>query len=177
MQPVLLSHLTVDCEKIIKISPAIEFECVVEGKNLKAKLTHQEDNGLQFIYHISFSDGHTALFVAPIHGGKWQDENFASPYARAIEDDLNAFSGFLPSKPPFCIRLKGSREAFNVWVLPHVFKPHHYSVSYLGDYRFDLRKTRLWEASSVRTDTSINEEIASIVCKSIEQRIVQPQLF
>ncbi|MDQ3278213.1 MAG: hypothetical protein M3Q06_07795 [Bacteroidota bacterium] len=177
MPATVANLLTVDCENITSIVPAIVFECEVEGKKLKAKITHQEDNGLQFIYHISFSDGHAATFVSPMEGGQWYNEQLASPYARAIRDDLNAFYGFLPAKPPICVRLKSDREAFNVWVVPHVMKALHYSVFYKGDYRFDVRKTGGWEANSVRENSVIDREIAAIVCKNIEDRILQPQLF
>lgn len=177
MQPALLSHLTVDCDSIAEIEPAISFECLVEGKKLLANITHVEDNGEQFIYRISFSDGYVASFVAPMQGGKWQDKNLASPYAKAIADDLNAFCGFLPSRPPLCLRLKGEKESFNVWVVPFVFKADHYSVFYKGDYHFDVRRTGVWEASSVRTDAIINREIASIVCKNLGKQVLQPELF
>lgn len=177
MQISLLSDVTVNCESIIAIEPPVEFDCVVEGKKLKAKITHQEDNGIQFIYHIAFSDGHTASFVASIQGGTWNDGSFASAYAKAIHDDLNAFCGFVPRKPPIAIRLKGEQGAFNVWVVPHVFKPQHYYVFYKGDYRFEVRKTKVWEAKTVREGTVINQEIAAIVCKNVEQRLLQPQLL
>lgn len=176
MQTAREKRFTVDCENIIRIDPAISFECQVHGKRLLANITHQEDNGLQFIYHISFSDGHAATFVAPIEGGKWYDEKLASPYAQAIKDDLNAFCGFLPAKPPVCIRLKSNREAFNVWIVPQV-KPLHYTVFYKGDYRFDVRKSGGWEANSVREGSIIDDEIAAIVCQNIDRRILQPTLF
>lgn len=172
-----LSHLTVNCDTVTDILYAIEFTCVVEGKKLLASITHQEDNGVQFIYRIRFSDGHTASFVAPMQGGKWHHENFASPYAKAIQDDLNAVCGFLPGKPPFCIRLKGEKDAFNVWVVPHVYKPFHYAVFYKGDYQFDVRKTKVWEANSVRENSYINQEIAAIVCRNVEEKLGQPQLW
>lgn len=177
MQLPLLSEFAVSCDSITEISPAIEFETTVEGKRIKARITHQEDNGLQFIYHIAFSDGYTASFVAPLQGDRWHNEDFASPYAKAIRDDLNAICGFLPKKPPFCIRLKSDRGAFNVWAIPHVFKTHHYSVFYKGDYRFDLRKTKIWQAKSVRENIDIDQEIAALVCRNIEERILQPQLW
>jgi hypothetical protein len=150
MQLPLLSELTVSCDAVTEISPALEFDCLVEGKKLTARLTHQEDNGVQFIYRI---------------------------YAKAICDDLNAICGFLPAKPPVCIRLKGEKEPFNVWAVPHVYKPLHYTVFYKGYYRFDLRKTTVWEAKSVRENSSINGEIASLVCRNIEKRLLQPQLW
>lgn len=177
MQTTQEKRFTVDCENIIRIDPAITFECQVDGKRLLAKITYQEDNGIQYIYHISFSDGHAASFVAPIEGGKWYDEKLASPYAKAIKDDLNAFCGFLPSKPPVCIRLKSNREAFNVWIVPQVMKSLHYTIFYKGDYRFDVRKGNGWEANSVRENSIIDKEIAAIVCQNIDQRILQPVLF
>ena len=98
MQLPLLSQLSVSNDRITPIEPAIVFDCVVDGKKLKARITHQEDNGVQFIYHISFSDGHAATFVAPLEAGPWHNEDLASPYARAIRDDLDAFCGFSPQK-------------------------------------------------------------------------------
>jgi hypothetical protein len=177
MQIPFLSDVTINCESITPIHPPVEFDCVVEGKKLKATITHQEDNGFQFIYHISFSDGHAATFVASIQGGKWNDHSFASVYAKAIHDDLNAFCGFVPKRPPFAIRLKSEKDAFNVWVVPHVFKAYHYYVFYQGDYRFEVRKTKVWEAKTVREGNMINQEIASLVCRNIEQRLLQPQLL
>lgn len=177
MQLPLLSNMAVSCDKITPLDPPIAFDCIVEGKKLKATITHQEDNGVQFIYHISFSDGYAATFVAPMEAGAWHDEVLASPYAKAIQDDLNAFCGFLPQKQPFAIRLKSEKEAFNVWIVPHVFKRHHYAIFYKGKYRFDLRKTKVWEAKSVREGHFIDEEIAAISCRNIEQRILQPQLL
>jgi hypothetical protein len=171
MQSTTLSSLTVEGKNIRPLYPSISFDCVVEGKKIKAKITHQEDNSFQFIYHIAFSDGYAASFVAPLEGGKWHDESLASPYAKAIASDLNAFCGFLPSKPPFCIRLKSEKEAFNVWVVPHVYKTNRYAVYYKDDYRFDVRnKKGVWEASSVRTNSDIDGEIAALVCKNIDQR-------
>lgn len=177
MQLPLLSDVSVSNDRITPIEPAIPFDCVVEGKKLKAKITHQEDNGVQFIYHVSFSDGHKATFVAPTEAGAWHNEALASPYTKVIMDDLNSFSGFLPQKPPFAIRLKSEREAFNVWVVPHVNRQRYYAVFYKGEYRFDLRKAKQWEAKSVRDGNFIDQEIASIVCKNIELRILQPQLL
>lgn len=177
MQLPLLSELAVCCDAVTEIYPAIVFDCLVEGRRLTAKLTHQEDNGVQFIYRISFSDGHTASFVAPMQGGKWHNDAFSSPYAQAIRDDLDAICGFLPEKPPFCIRLKGEKDSFNVWVVPHVYKAFHYTVFYKGDYRFDLRKTEMWEAKSVREADAINQEIASIVCRNIELKLLQPEVL
>lgn len=170
MQTPFLSDFTVNCDAIKELFPPIDFYCVVEGKTLKASITHVEDNGLQFIYRIGFSDGHTASFVASMEGDKWHDDKFASPYAKAIHDDLNAFCGFSAKKPPFAIRLKSEKEAFNVWIVPHLFKAFHYTVFYKGDYRFDLRRTNGWEAQSVREASSIDHEIAALVCKNIEQR-------
>ena len=177
MQLPLLSQLAVSCDAITELSPAIEFETLVEGKRVKARITHQEDNGIQFIYHISFSDGYAASFVAPMQGDRWHSEEFSSPYAKAIRDDLNAVCGFLPARPPFCIRLKGNIEVFNVWIVPHVFKLHHYTVFYKGDYQFDLRKSKGWQAKSVRENHQINQEIAALVCRNIDERILQPQLW
>lgn len=177
MQIPLLSDVSVSCDKITTLEPAIVFDCRVEGKKLRAKLTHQEDNGLQFIYHISFSDGHAATFVAPMEAGYWHDEQLASPYAKAIKEDLNAFYGFLPQKPPFAIRLKSDKEAFNVWVVPHVWQRLQYAIFYKGSYRFDLRKTKIWEAKTVREGSFIDQEIAALVCRNIEQRLLQPQLL
>jgi hypothetical protein len=177
MQFPLLSNLAVSCDKITPLEPAVPFDCVVDGKKLKATITHQEDNGIQFIYHISFSDGYTATFVAPLEAGSWHEEALASPYAMAIRDDLNAFCGFLPQKPPIAIRLKSHKEAFNVWVVPHIYTQHQYAVFYKGTYRFDLRNTKIWEAKSVREGHFIDEEIASLVCRNIEQRMMQPQLW
>lgn len=170
MQISLLHQMSVRCDNITQLEPAIPFDCVVEGKKLRATVTHVEDNGQQFIYRIRFSDGHAASFVAPMEAGQWLNESLASPYARAIADDLNAFCGFMPPKPPFCIRLKSETEAFNVWVLPHVLRNGQYSVYYKGDYRFDVRKVKTWEAKSVRENSDINQEIASIVCRNIDER-------
>ena len=177
MQLPLLSNLSVSNERITPIEPAVFFDCVVDGKKMKAKITHQEDNGIQFIYHISFSNGYAAAFVAPLQAGPWHNEDLASPYAKAIHDDLNAFSGFLPQKPPVAVRLKSEKEAFNVWIVPHVTMRQHYAVFYKGEYRFDLRKTKVWEAKSVREESFIDQEIASIACQNIEKRILQPQLL
>lgn len=177
MQTTVENLLTVDCEKITRIFPVIEFDCIVEGKRLSAKVTHQEDNGIHFIYHISFSDGYTASFVAPLEAGDWYDEKLASPYAKAIKDDLNTICGFLPSKPPFCIRLKSERASFNVWIVPHVRMALHYGIFYKGDYRFDVRKENNWEANSLRENSFIDGEIAALVCQNIDKRLVQPVLF
>lgn len=173
MQATLLGNMTVHCDAITAIHPAIVFDCVVEEKRLKATLTHQEDNGIHFIYHISFSDGYTAAFVASMESDKWLDDAPFSKYALAIKDDLNAICGFLPKKPPFCIRLKNEKgEAFNVWIVPHVYKSCHYSIYYRGDYRFDVRKANTWEVRSVRDNRNINQEIAAMVCKNIDQRML-----
>jgi hypothetical protein len=173
MQATLLGNMTVCCDNIVTIHPAIEFDCVVEGKKCKARITHQEDNRLQFIYHITFSDGYAASFVASIESDKWLDDAVSSKYAIAIKDDLNAICGFAPKKPPFCIRLKNDKEeAFNVWVVPHGFKPFHYSVFYRGDYRFDVRKSKSWEVRSVRENSDVNQQIATIVCRNIDQRVM-----
>jgi hypothetical protein len=177
MQLPLLSSVKVSCDTILPLTPTIFFDCQVDGKKLKAEITHQEDNGIQFLYHISFSDGHSATFVAPMEARAWHMDDLASPYANAIKDDLNAFFGFLPQKPPFPIRLKSDKEAFNVWIVPHVYQQHHYAIFYKGVYRFDLRKTSVWEAKSVREESFIDGEIASLVCKNIEQRIREQQLF
>jgi hypothetical protein len=177
MQLPLLSHVSVRCETVTPIIPAISFDCMVEGKKLKATITHQEDNGLQFIYHISFSDGYSATFVAPLEAGAWHEEGLASPYAKAIGLDLQAFCGFLPQKPPFAIRLKSERESFNIWVVPHVYKAGHYTIFYKGEYRFDLRRTKQWEAKSVRENNFIDDEIAAIICRNISQRSPQLQLL
>ncbi len=175
MQLPKLSQFSVCCDAVTALNPAISFDCLVEGKKLKAKITHQEDNGLQFIYHISFSDGYSASFVAPLEAGAWHSNELSSPYAKALEEDLQAFCGFLPQKPPFAIRLKSEKETFNVWVVPHVFKSRHYTVFYKGEYRFDLRQAKQWEAKSVREGSIIDDEIALIVCRNIEQR--SPQLL
>lgn len=173
----LLSDLSVNCETVTRILPAVEFIATVEGKKLIANITHQEDNGVQFIYRISFSDGYAASFVANIQGGRWHNETLPSPYQKAIHDDLHAICGFSPKKPPFCIRLKSQEKVFNVWVVPHVCKPLHYSIFYKGDYQFDVRRAKEWEAKSVRENNVVNQEIASLVCRNIEQRLVQPQLL
>jgi hypothetical protein len=175
MSAAIYSPVTVGCENIKQVVPAIEFFCDVDGRVLKASLTHVEDNGVQFIYHISFSDGHVGSFMAPLEAGRWYDEGLSSAYAKAIHDDLNAFCGFLLNKPPFCIRLKSEKEAFNVWIVPSR-KTAHYSVYYKGDYRFELRKKDCWEVNSVREGAFIDEAIASIVCKNIDRRI-SPLLF
>ena len=177
MQLPLPGHVSVSCDKVTPLDPVIIFDCVVEGKKLRASVTHQEDNGTQFIYHIGFSDGHAASFVAPLQAGNWHNEEFASPYANAIHDDLNAFCGFWPQRPPFAIRLKSDKEAFNVWVVPHVWQRLQYAVFYKGSYRFDLRKTKIWEAKTVREGSFIDQEIAALACRNIEQRILQPALL
>lgn len=168
-----LGSLSVKCENVLPLEREISFDCIVEGKKLTANITHQEDNGYQFIYHISFSDGHKGYFAAPLQAGTWHDEQLASPYANAIAADLNSFYGFLPKKPPFCIRLKSEKEAFNVWIVPHVIKDGLYAVFYKGRYRFDVRKNKTWEAKTVREGWLIDQEIAVLVCKNIEQRSKQ----
>lgn len=172
MQATLLSDMTVHCDNIIALDPVLRFACTVEGKTLQASITHQEDNGLQFIYHIVFSDGYAASFVASMESDKWLNDAVSSRYALAIKDDLNSICGFLPGKPPFCICLQSEKGAFNVWVVPHIYKTGHYSVFYKGDYRFDLRKAKSWEVRSVRDNSDINQQIAAIVCKNIEQRML-----
>lgn len=173
MQTSLFCKLVVSAENLIELPLPIAFDCMVKGKKLKASITHLEKNTAHYIYHISFSDGHTASFVAPREGGKWHDERFASPYARAIADDLNALCGFLPVKPPFSIRLKNDREAFNVWVVPYNSRDGYYSIFYKGHHQFDLRKTNVWEAKEAGKNADYNQEIAAIACKNIEQRMLQ----
>jgi hypothetical protein len=170
MPTTVLSQMAVHCESIVEVTPAIVFDCVVEGRKLKAKITHREDNGVQYIYHISFGDGYAATFVSSLEAGSWHSDHLSSPYAKAIHDDLNAFCGFVLHKPAFCIRLKDEKDAFNVWVVPSAFKASHYSVYYKGDYRFSLRKRKEWEVNTVRESGIIDHQIASIVCKNIEQR-------
>lgn len=173
MQATLLSNMTVRCDRIVTVCPAIEFDCLIEGKKCRARITHIEDNGLQYIYHIGFSDGYSATFVASMESDKWLDDATSSKYALAIKDDLNAICGFSAKKPPFCIRLKNEKEdTFNVWIVPHGYKSYHYSVFYRGDYRFDVRKSKTWEARSVRENHDVNQQIAAIVCRNIDGHLV-----
>lgn len=43
--------------ELIEVVPAIQFSCIVNDKALTATLTHYEENYINYIYHVSFSNG------------------------------------------------------------------------------------------------------------------------
>lgn len=162
---------------VIQISPAIEFTCRVEGKVMKATLTHEEENGYQVIYQISFCDGHTGTYFGSEEDGKWIESGKGpSEYAKAIDADLNAICGFDRSNPPFCISADYNKEVFNVWVVPSRFDKEKHSVHYQNDFRFYLyNKSGEWQPTTVeRHKGYINQNIAEIVKQNITLRSVNP---
>ena len=54
--------------KITPLVPAIEFHCVVAGKELTATVTQVGQSIIEMAYRVCFSDGHEAFYVPGMTG-------------------------------------------------------------------------------------------------------------
>lgn len=160
---------TESLNKVYPLTSSVPFDCIVKGKKLKAYLVAEEENGIQAIYHVSFSDGHKGVFYASDETPEWFEVgNKNSLYSKAIEEDLDAFSLFNRKKPPICLPVSAGENVFNLWVVPSPYDEpgeEKYSVHYNGDFRFNILKTEAGISFTTveRHKDYINQDIARIV--------------
>ena len=153
---------------ICELPQAIEFGCVVEGQALTARLTHAEDDFTQYLYHVQFSDGYKAVFMANWDLQKWVErgQRLPSSYALAISEDLFVINEFNPLYPPFCLSVQVQEEPVKVWAN---YKNESYHVFFKGAYRFFVHPfTGPWKAEAVNHPQSyIVDEIAAAVIQRL----------
>lgn len=154
---------------ICKLPKAIEFGCVVNGKELTASLTHAEDDFTQYLYHVQFSDGYKAVFIVNPQLQKWVEagQSTPSPYASAISEDLFVLNEFSPLYPPFCLFVTVKEEKIKVWATTK--EGECYYVFFKGHYRFFLQNfDGPWTAEIVAHPNSyIVKEIAMAVIQHL----------
>src|SRR5215203_3539517 len=76
--------------RVVELRPKISFPCTVNGKELTATITHTEYTGLQMLYRVQFSDGHSDAYL-PSDGEIKEDfgrTRTMDAYEEAIFDDL-----------------------------------------------------------------------------------------
>lgn len=158
---------------IVPVTPNIEFECTVNGKELTATITHVEDNHVQRLLHVSFSDGHKDAYAA---GDDGVDEQFGRTreldiYEEAVWDDLAVIPGLEDGGGYTYVKVtvKKDGSAFNVWVRPK--EEGDYDVYYKGEYQFTLRKATGWQVSTKHEKGYvIDQELASLVSRHLDKQ-------
>lgn len=162
---------------LISIVPPIEFPCVVNGKRLVARITHEEDNPVSFAYYISFSDGYKASFFSIEHElGFYEEGKGYSDYAKAVAGDLKCIAGFRLDKELYCIPMGESGENKNIWIKQDSESELQYSVYSPGDettFRFCVikRESKGWIAGHPNPKeilTDADNILATKVCKLID---------
>jgi hypothetical protein len=167
--------MPVTANEICAVVPAINFPCFVDRQALTARLTHIEENSINTIYHISFSDGYTSRFLAGTYDprGVWIDlnpqlrkfPNTGLQYAQAITPDLNALNGFSPQRDVYLVvtDLPNSKNV-NIWILQEYDEPYIYSIYYQNDYRFTLERNGTgWEAYSRRQMNPVKPDVRLVL--------------
>ena len=152
--------------------PPIKFECQVRGKKLVAEVNAQVAGTDRFLFRTRFSDGFEDTFSHDTHGDQWGALNDAKQeYLKRVKDDLAALQNYQPFRHYLYFRDKQGHQSLNIWVFETM--PENgvdvYSVYYMGQYQFDMKKLRgAWLAKSVRNnaapiDTSTIEQIGQMI--------------
>jgi hypothetical protein len=164
-----------------EILPPLSFDCVVNGKSLKAKVVAALNHPIDYIYRIEFSDGYKSDFYCP---GKYcvdvaneteegETKRYA-PYARAIDLDFRSFVGFHFNKEYYCFQLPVKGVQNNVFVIYSETedKGNLYNVYSNGEYQFSLAPTdKGWHVGSNRFRPGpIDQELARNLTLLVESR-------
>jgi hypothetical protein len=162
-------------ENLTHIVPPIEFPCTVNGKRLTAKITHEEDNPINFVYHVSFSDGYKSSFHSIEHElGFYEDGKGNSDYVKGIRADLKCICGFSLDRELYCLTMDESGEGYNVWIKQDDDSISYsiYSAGLKNHFRFKVKKTdKGWiqaHPNPKHTLTKADDALAAKVCKLID---------
>jgi len=162
---------------VTSVFPPIEFPCIVRGQRLTAKLTHIEDHPINFVYHLSFSNGYkTSFYSIEDELGFFEEGRGYSDYAKGVAGDLSCICGFRLDLELYSITMDESGENTNVWVKQDSEEKNKYSVYTPGDesdFRFYLIKTegKGWIAGHPHPKailTAADDLLAAKVCKIID---------
>lgn len=160
-------------DNLTPVIPALQFPCIVRGRALTARLTDIEDHPINFVYHVSFSDGYKSSFCSIEHEIGFVDENpQEKAYANAIREDLKSIAGFSLDREFYCIPMNKNSTGANVWVKQDLDKPNTYSIYNKGEYCFTVAKTdNKWfagHANPKQTLTDSENALAKEVCTFID---------
>lgn len=165
-----LNKLNVEADKpgLTAVVPTLDFDCIVDGETLKASITHIEDNPMQQVYHIRFSDGYKSVFHSDERRPNWFDQNRNQKYARAIINDLNALGFFGVDREVHCFNLPVEGSVTNVWVIED--EKDNYSVHHGNDFRFYIRRTgKGWEYTTAeRHKGRVNVKLVNLVTAEMD---------
>lgn len=162
---------------LISIFPPIEFPCIVNGKRLTAKITHEEDHPTSTVYYLTFSDGYKTSFFSIEHElGFYEEGKGYSDYAKAVAGDLKCVGGFRLDKELYCIPMDESGENKNVWIKQDADMNNKYGVYTPGkeiSFRFYVMRTEKngWAAGHPHPKeilTDADNILATKVCKLID---------
>lgn len=120
----------------------IEFPVNVKGKELLATVLEEEFNPVQYVYRISFSDGHEDSFYISEFGSVQGTKSNSAPYSRAIKNDLFPIIGLDKSKFFYVFPEVLDGTKINVWIIESETEEGEriFKVYYGGGYHFELKK-------------------------------------
>jgi hypothetical protein len=157
--------------RVVELRPQISFPCTVNGKDLTATLTHTEYTGLQMLYRVQFSDGHSHAYSP---GDEEVREGFGrtrtlDSYEEAVFEDLRVVHHLENGNWYINVRVcEEGGEGFNVWIKE---KNGHYSVYYKGQYQFTLRKRVGWEWGTMREKGYVvNGRLAKLLADYLDEQ-------
>ncbi len=165
------------CIREMVTYPAIKFECRVEGKNLIAEVVAEETDPGHFNFNTKFSDGFEDTFILHEPSGMWKAmRDKKAAYLKKIKDDLSALVSYQIDRHYVSFRYKIGNKLVNVWVFETEWEDGSliYTVYYLGDYRFEMKKVwGAWEAKTVRqaNPENIDENLVAKIGETIDDCI------
>lgn len=172
-----LAGLLYQLKAVMVVYPPIKFECQVEGKNLIAEVVANELQPGHFSFSTKFSDGFEDIFIHEEGSGLWRSaSDKKSPYLKKIQDDLSALVSYQIDRHYLSFRHRMGDQLVNIWVFESEWEKESplYTVYYLGDYRFEMKKIGGgWQAKTVRqvNPENIDRELVDKTGRLIDARI------
>ena len=147
----------------------IEFPVLLKDRKLTASVLWFEDNPVQYIYRISFSDGYEDTFCLTDEGKIVGDNlNESKPYAHAIRSDIGNVIGLNTDNFYHIFQETIDGVKTNVWVIEKKDENNntYFGVYYTNGYQFELRKVEdqwIYSTRSQAPDSKIDTDVAKKV--------------
>lgn len=167
-------YQTKEGHAICKLASAIAFNAIVGDQELRAHITHAEEDGEKWSYHVAFADGYKGVFVVDKKRGLFFEKGQATQntYAKAISTDLRIVYQFDPtSQLPFWLSVAVNGENKSVWVK---YERECHLVFYDNELRFFLHPwSGRWVLEPMDLpNTIIHEEIRIAVLNRIGHSVL-----
>ena len=154
----------------------VTIKCVVNGKNLLAKIIAETNDPVQQGFVIKFSDGIVLRATGCEDSDMFEtDNNLHAAYLDAIQQELRGFLMVMHGDW-YKFEISHNNQELLIWISANYEKEYSYTVYFNGDYQFDLReKDGVWESRSVRivNPNSVDAGIVDLIVKELKEKINQ----